>query len=274
MLGLIACVATWVAAPQGAWAQAPCPPGTEHALILRTPRSVPIGLQGGLVDVAENVNSVQNISSATLTMQELAAQRPFYSYVFTAGDLDQLNSYNDVKFVIQFSPGNGPAQVKLSYTQTASDTSDQECVDQLSSLVRPAPAVKPRVPTDSGGTPSSSRFQRKPWSIVYSGDGAALLAGRHGIRSHLKWTAWNTSQGRGWGDDWHNNCSPDCARGTYFGYPVNVHVYRPRIVDGYLLFTRLTVTYTGARPPYPAYRHRSLTYRLRYDSQFNVFFWT
>jgi hypothetical protein len=48
-------------------------------------------------------------------------------------------------------------------------------------------------------------------------------------------------------------------------------------VAGYLLITRMTVTYTGARPPYPAYDHRSMTYKLSYSAAYNPrydsFFW-
>ena len=126
----------------------------------------------------------------------------------------------------------------------------------------------------SGGTPPYARFQWEPFRIVYSGDGAALVAGRGGISNHLRWTTWNHKEGLAWGANWHDNCIPSCAQGTYFAYRANVRVYRPRQVGTRLLFTRLTVTYTGARPPYPAYPHRSITYELRVDAVYNDFFWT
>lgn len=91
--------------------------------------------------------------------------------------------------------------------------------------------------------------------------------------SHLTWTSWNLTGGRAWGADWHNNCTPDCARGTYFAYRANVHVYRPEHMAGHMLFTRMTVTYTGAHPPYPAYRHGSVTYTLHYAPTYGGDFW-
>jgi hypothetical protein len=131
----------------------------------------------------------------------------------------------------------------------------------------------PRVVSSSGGTPRYAGFQRRPFRIVYSGDGAALLAGTGSTFNHLTWTSWAGGQGRGRGADWHDNCVPDCANGTYAAYPVNVIVDRPELVGGYLLFTRMTTTYTAATPPYPAYRHRSVTYKLDYNAQYNTFFW-
>ncbi|MHB1571447.1 MAG: hypothetical protein ACYC0H_19890 [Solirubrobacteraceae bacterium] len=248
-----------------------CPPGTQQALSLQAPRSVPIGLRG-IVTVQPKFPSDQSVSTAALTMQGLPATSPFYSHVFTAGDLKQISDYNSVRFFIEFSRGDGPAQITLSYTQTVSGASRQECVVQASAIVRPATAPTPQVSMYSGARPSQA-LARRPRLISYSGDGAAFLAGRRSTRDALRWKTWGASVGRAQGDDWHDNRIPDCARGTYFGYPASIRAYRPRKVDGYLVFTRITVTYTRARPPYPAYRHRSVTYKLRYDAQYNAFLW-
>ena len=130
----------------------------------------------------------------------------------------------------------------------------------------------PRVVSSSGGAPRYAGFQWKLFRIVYSGDGAAFLGGVGSTFKHLVWTTWTTSQGRGSGADWHNSCVPDCADGTYFAYPATLTVYRPRRVGGYLLFTRMTTAYTGARPPYPGYRQRSVTYKLDFNPQCDTFF--
>lgn len=130
----------------------------------------------------------------------------------------------------------------------------------------------PRVPA-FGGSAAYAGFQWKPYRIIYSGDGAALLAGRSGISSHLTWTSWTQTVGRAWGADWHNNCVPDCARGTYSAYRANIRVYRPRQLGGYLLFTRMTVTYKVPPPPYLAYRHGFITFKLDYSAPYNTFFW-
>lgn len=132
----------------------------------------------------------------------------------------------------------------------------------------------PRIASSSGGTARYAGFQRKPFRIIYSGDGAALLSGRGRLSNHLTWTAWNDREGRAEGADWHDNCVPDCARGTYFAYRANIRVYRPRHVAGDLLFTRMTVTYTGRRPPYPANARGPVTFRLDHDTRYKTFFWT
>ena len=115
----------------------------------------------------------------------------------------------------------------------------------------------------SGGPLIYARFQRRPPQLVYSGDGNAQLAGRHGIRSRLRWDRWGAREAVGRGDDWHNDCNPDCADGTFYGYPARVRLYRPGHIANRPVFTRMTVTYTGKRPPYPAYRHKSITYKFR-----------
>ena len=76
----------------------------------------------------------------------------------------------------------------------------------------------------------------RPGSIVYTGDGTGVLAGR-GTRSRhpkfgrLHWTASNPTEGRAFGADWVNNCVPFCAAGTFTPYPVNIKVFRPRLLS-------------------------------------------
>ncbi len=131
----------------------------------------------------------------------------------------------------------------------------------------------PRLVTEAGAPrATTSALRRTPRQIVYSGDGSALIAGTGRISAHLRWTSWTASAGVGTGADWHDNCRPSCAQGTYHAYPVRIRAYRPRRVGGVELFTRITTTFTHASPPYPGYRHRSVTYRLQYRDR--VFFWT
>lgn len=138
-------------------------------------------------------------------------------------------------------------------------------------LVRSKPRAQPtpRIPA-YGGVPRYAGFQSKPFWIIYSGDGAALLAGRGSTSSRLHWTSWNAAEGDAWGADWHNNCVPDCARGTFFAFRATVKVYRPRRPGGYLLFTRMRVTYTGKRPP--GYAHQTLVFRLSYSPQYGTYY--
>jgi hypothetical protein len=63
---------------------------------------------------------------------------------------------------------------------------------------------------------------------------------------------------------------PDCAEGTFFAFRANIHVYRPREVGGYLLFTRMSVTYTGQRPPGDS--HQTILFGLSYDAQYDTYY--
>lgn len=144
------------------------------------------------------------------------------------------------------------------------------------------PHQTPRILTAEEATPRYPSFQRSPAEIVYSGDGSALLAGRGSgpsrpparLSSWLKWLSWTSTEAHGSGADWHDNCVPDCATGTYYPYSAAVRAYRPRDLGGYLLYTRLTVTYAGARPPYPAYRKGFITFKLVYTAKPESFGWT
>src|SRR5438309_1969982 len=101
----------------------------------------------------------------------------------------------------------------------------------------------------SGGPLRYARFQRTPPQLVYSGNGAAFVAGRHRPSSRLRWMRWAARNAVVSGDDWRNDCKPDCTAGSYRGYPVRVSLYRRRHVAGRPVFTRLAITYM--RTPYP-----------------------
>jgi hypothetical protein len=113
--------------------------------------------------------------------------------------------------------------------------------------------AKVQVPAYDGPIVPGKNPQVRPGTITYTGDGSGLVAGR-GTRSRdpkfgrLHWTAWNATEGRAFGADWVNNCVPFCAAGTFTPYPVNIRVFRPRVVAGHRIFTRMQVTYTGKFP--------------------------
>lgn len=142
-------------------------------------------------------------------------------------------------------------------------------------------AVLQSAATAAAATPrgfDGGALKRRPATIIYTGDGSALLAGRgrSGAQAfgHLHWTSWGRRSARAWGDDWHDNCLPDCAGGTFTGYHANVTLHRPGWLGGRRVFTRLTVTYPRSRPPYPFYRHhRTWTARLVWTGSPGVYFW-
>ena len=137
-----------------------------------------------------------------------------------------------------------------------------------------APASSPRIVTSTGGPPHDAGFRRTPREVIYSGDGSAFIAGPGHSSPAIVWSSWNAPLGRGLGADWHDNCIPDCARGHFTAYRAMITVYRPRRVGGYLLFTRMDTAFTGARPPYPGFRHATVTYRLLYQASSHAFFWS
>lgn len=91
----------------------------------------------------------------------------------------------------------------------------------------------------------SPPFVVRPAQIVYTGDGSGVLGGFTGkgpLRNfgQLRWSTWNDSQARGAGAVWLDDCTPNCAEGTFHPYAVRVRVFAPQ--GGH--FTRLTLNYT------------------------------
>ena len=52
----------------------------------------------------------------------------------------------------------------------------------------------------------------------------------------------------GSGANWLNDCIPFCAAGKFTPFNVNLTAYRPRVLSGFKVFTRLRVVYTGSVP--------------------------
>ncbi len=85
----------------------------------------------------------------------------------------------------------------------------------------------------------------RPAAIIYTGDSSGVLGGSDGTGKagrfgHLQWSSWTANQAYGSGAVWLDNCTPDCASGTFSPSAVKVHVFRPHGP----IFTRLTLTYT------------------------------
>ena len=118
----------------------------------------------------------------------------------------------------------------------------------LIALVAPVASGSTGLPTLLGDGPHFRLiWQVKPASILYTGDGSAILGGFDGTGAahpgHLKWLKWSTSRAAGSGAVWIDNCRPNCANGTFTARAVKVLAFRP--VRGH--FTRLTLRYRGPR---------------------------
>jgi hypothetical protein len=89
------------------------------------------------------------------------------------------------------------------------------------------------------------RAQTRPASFVLAcADAGDVLTG-------LRWASW-AQQAFGTGTEKINDCTPDCADGTFIGYPALVVAWRPEPRPGHpgqRYFTRITRIYPGRRPP-------------------------
>lgn len=140
--------------------------------------------------------------------------------------------------------------------------------------LRPAPVSFRHTPEALAiGGFGRAQFRRKPRRIIYTGDGSGLLASENDVSGGLSWTTWTATQASADGADWLDDCIPDCADGTFQDYPAVIELSRPRRVDGHLQFTRMTVTYLDAPPPYSGYRNGFVTFRLSYNSHDRSIFW-
>lgn len=120
----------------------------------------------------------------------------------------------------------------------------------------------PKVPSYSGPVHKGD-FKARPSSIVYAMGG--ILQGRRKANhtpGTLHWSSWSATAGRGSGFNWV------ISGGKYKLYPVKLHAYHPQRAGGHLLFTRMTVTYTGAMP---SHSPKSSVWKVEHNG--NDFFW-
>src|SRR4051812_34003979 len=68
--------------------------------------------------------------------------------------------------------------------------------------------------------------------------------GNFGMR-RLRWAGWNRSTARATGQVYANDCTPNCARGTFHYFKTTVTASRPRKQDGRYVYTRLSYTIEG-----------------------------
>jgi hypothetical protein len=114
-------------------------------------------------------------------------------------------------------------------------------------------AAPPRILTSDGIPQSAKILKVKPSRIIWTGDATGVFAGRgtpsrHPNFGRLHWSKWTASEARATGANWLNDCIPFCAAGKYTPHNVKLTAYRPRVLAGFKMFTRLRVVYTGKVP--------------------------
>ena len=114
-------------------------------------------------------------------------------------------------------------------------------------------AGRTQILVSDGNATAGKTLQVKPFQIIWTGDATGVFAGRGTAGKHpkfgrLHWSKWTATEGKGTGANWLNDCVPFCAAGKYTPFNANFTAYRPRVVSGFKLFTRLKVVYTGGVP--------------------------
>jgi len=114
-------------------------------------------------------------------------------------------------------------------------------------------AGRTQILVSDGNATAGKTLQVKPFQIIWTGDATGVFAGRGtaGKRpkfGRLHWSKWTATEGKGSGANWLNDCIPFCAAGKYTPFNANFDAYRPRVVSGFKVFTRLKVVYTGGVP--------------------------
>jgi hypothetical protein len=82
----------------------------------------------------------------------------------------------------------------------------------------------------------------KPTRIVLAcGDG-------NGVAENLTWLKWSNKVAIGKGDLNQNDCTPDCAEGTFHTYPARFLLSETVPTAGREYFTKVTITFAGKSP--------------------------
>jgi hypothetical protein len=142
------------------------------------------------------------------------------------------------------------------------------------SMASAATASVPKLVSSAGPARAGRNPQVRPHTIIYTGDGSGLLAGtgKASRRPHfgrLDWTGWSATGAQATGANWINNCRPSCANGRFSSYPVKIRAFRPRVVAGLKIFTRMKVSYTAHLPSFV--HHRTRVWKIRHTG--HAYFW-
>jgi hypothetical protein len=106
----------------------------------------------------------------------------------------------------------------------------------------------PASPTVLDARAASGDLKIRPVTIGYAGDGTGFLGGASVASSGINWTKWTSHIALGTGFNQLDDCIPNCAQGTFHGFKVSIELWRPRILAGHLVFTRMTIFYKKSRP--------------------------
>gem|GEM_PF-3149758 len=96
--------------------------------------------------------------------------------------------------------------------------------------------------------PTGEQTSVAPVSIV-------IACADDGMRlEDVNWTHWTGAGATGQGMFVANDCTPDCAQGTFHSYPATFDLSHPVRTPGGVVFAQLTVSYAHTGPAYPTGR--------------------
>ena len=112
----------------------------------------------------------------------------------------------------------------------------------------PASASAARLPTLLTQIGHGNTFAVRPAQVIYTGDGSGILGGFSGTGplrrfGRLHWSLWSYRRAAGSGAVWLDDCTPNCAQGTFHPYAVRVSAFDRKAGH----FTHLTLRYTYER---------------------------
>jgi hypothetical protein len=138
--------------------------------------------------------------------------------------------------------GHGSSAAAAAQLATTSRQASQS--KPVKPAVAPAPAVK------VSAKPVVFDCLNRP--VVEPSSYVLTCADNGSFLYHLKWTSWKGARATATGVHELNDCTPNCAEGTFHKYPAVITFWRPEPLAGHpgeKYFTRITVCYTGPRPP-------------------------
>ena len=127
-----------------------------------------------------------------------------------------------------------------------------------SSPTAPQPPASQSASSTSSSASSTSVTSSTVWfdcthhGLVQPSDYVLTCADAGSVLDHLVWQSWTAQRAVATGVHELNNCTPNCAQGKFIDYPAVVTLWRSEPAAGQpgeKYFTRITVRYTGPRPP-------------------------
>jgi hypothetical protein len=247
-LAIVMSLALAVTIPTTAAAQAPppaCAAGTPAALrFAGLPSRIPFG-RNQLFSLDYDDYNWDVESAITVSMSRNGQT------VFTRTTNDELAELH-----LRLDLGDKPTAVTATFQQSDSTVDGSACIRTIAATAR---GYRHFGIIDRCDAPSY-----RPRSIIIAcGDGNFGLA-------HLRWRGWNRAVATARGKAYANDCVPYCAAGKFHQFRVRLRAYRPRRVGaGGYAYTRLRISYPGARPPGAP----GVQVRKAAEDEFGGFFW-